>query len=106
MFVSLDQAEKSVSTQRLHQALHGAEPQLEIEIAIDRDTVFELTAAIVCRQLCAFAFRKIDIGIIKQRREIVFGKTGSHSLEIDQVRLTMSDDDVLRLKIAVYQNSR
>ena len=35
----------------MHQALHGAEPQLEIKIAIDRDTVFKLTPAIVCRQL-------------------------------------------------------
>jgi len=52
-------------------------------IAIHR---FELTAAIVCGQLCAFAFRKIDIRVIKERREIVFGKTGSHSLEIDEVR--------------------
>src|SRR4029077_19921192 len=84
----------------------GAEPQLEIEIAVDRNTIFDLTPAIVCGQLCAFVFRKIDIRVIKERREIVFGKTGSHSLEIDKVRLTVSDDDVLRLKIAVHQNSR
>src|SRR5438132_13440807 len=106
MFVAFDEAEEAVGAEGLHQTLHGAETQLEIEIAVDCDAVFDLTAAIVCRQLCAFAFGKIDIRIIKQRREIVFGKAGSHSLKIDQVRLTVSDDDVLRLKVAVHQNSR
>src|SRR5262249_41736888 len=100
---TLDQAEKSVSTQRLHQALHGAEAQFEIEIAVHRKPVIELAPAIVCGQLCAFAFRKMDIGIIQQRPEVVFGKTGAHSLKIDQVRLAVSDDDVLRFKIAVQQ---
>src|SRR5262249_12457010 len=90
----------------LHQALHSAETQFEIEVAVDRNAVFELTAAIVCSQLCAFAFREIDIGIKNQRREIVFGKTGAHSLKVDQVRLTVPDDDILRLKIAMHQDSR
>src|SRR5262249_19006136 len=85
---------------------HGAEPQLQIETAINRGTVFELTTPIVVDQFGAFAFGKIYIRIIKERRDIVFGEARAHTLEIDQVRLTVSDNDVLGLKIAVYQDSR
>jgi len=49
--VSLDQSKKLLSAQRLHQALHCAKPQLEIEIAVNRDSVFELPIAIMCDQL-------------------------------------------------------
>src|SRR4029077_6717460 len=98
MFMTLHEVEETVCAQCLHEALHCAEPQFEVELAVDRDSVFELTRAIVCSQLDAFCVRKIDIGIVEQGGKIVFGKTGSHSLEIDQVSLAISDDDILRLK--------
>ena len=43
----------------------------QIEVAVNCDSVFELPAAIICDQLSAFRFRKIDIRIVEQRREIV-----------------------------------
>src|SRR5204862_895273 len=51
VFMTFDQPEKTVRTQRLHQALHGTEPQLEMEIAVDRDSSFDLQLPIVSGQL-------------------------------------------------------
>jgi hypothetical protein len=103
MFATAARNERS--PQRLHEALHCAKAQLQIEVAVNRDSIFELPAAIICYQLCAFRFCKIDIRIVEQRREIVMGKTGSHSLKINQMSLPVLDDNVLRLKITVHQNS-
>lgn len=72
MLVALSEAEKAISTQSLHEALHRTKPQLEIEVAIDRDSVFQLPAAIMCDQLGALRFGKFDIRIVEQGREIVF----------------------------------
>src|SRR5438552_7378837 len=104
MFVAFDEAEKTISPQRLHQALHRAKAQLEIEIAVNCDSVFELSAAIICDQLRAFSFCKIDIRIVNQRCEIIVREAGPHSLEIDQIGVPVWDHDILRLKITVYQN--
>src|SRR6266481_3810976 len=105
MLMPFHEAEETVCAECLHEALHCAEPQFQVELGVDPDSVFELRA-IVRSQLGAFCFRKIDIWIVEQGGKIVFGKAGSHSLEIDQVSLAVSDDDILRLKIAVHQNSR
>ena len=53
-----------------------------------------------------FDVDKIDIGIVKQRRQIVFRQTGAHSLEINQICLAIPDDDVLRLKIPMHEHAR
>src|SRR5262252_8733127 len=105
MLVALNQPKEAVSPQRLHEALHRTKPQLEIEVAVDRDSVFTLASAIICDQLGALRFCKFDIRIVEQGPEIVFRQSRSHTLKIDQISLPVLDDDVLRLKIAVHQNS-
>ena len=105
MFVPFDEAEEAVGAECLHEALHSAQAKFEVELAVYHNSVFELPVAIVRRQLSAFGFGKIDIWIVEQRGEILFGQAGPHPLEIDQVRLAVTDDNVLRLKIAVHKNS-
>src|SRR5438105_2024258 len=57
-------------------------------------------------QLVALGCAKIDIRIEEQRGEIVMRKSRTHSLKIDQVSLTVPDQNVLRLKIAMDQDAR
>src|ERR1043166_6669299 len=104
--VAPHQSEETVCAERLHQALYGAKEQLRGELTIDRNPVTHLELAIILNQLSALVFAQIDIGIIEQRRQIVFGQAGTHSLEIDQVSLAVANDDVLRLKIAMDQHAR
>src|ERR1043165_3693637 len=93
--VVFDQSKKSVCAQSLHQSLHRAEPQCLEEIMI------RFAAAIVLQQFVPLALGKVDIGIVEERSEIVLGESRSHSLEINQISLTIAHDDVLRLKITM-----
>ncbi len=61
--MALPEAEERISTECLHQALHRAKPQLEIEIAVNTDSVFRLPA-IVCDQISALRVGKLDIRIV------------------------------------------
>src|SRR5438876_833095 len=106
MFVAFHEAEKTISAERLHQTLHCAKAQLEIEIAVNCDSVFELSAAIICDQLRAFSFCKIDIRIVNQRCEIIVREAAPHSLEIGQIGLPVLDTGILRLKHTVQQTCR
>src|ERR1044071_4723406 len=104
MFVAFHETEKAISAKRLHEALHRTKPQVQIEVVVNSEPVFQLPSAIVCEQLGSLCFGKIDIRIVKQRSQIVFRQAGSHSLEIDEVGVPVLDDDVLGLKIAMHQN--
>src|SRR5438477_9417106 len=106
LLVTFDQAEKSVGAESLHQSLHRAKAKGEVEFTVNVDPVSNLLLAIIRNQFVPLFARKIHIGIIKQRSEIVLGKTGPHSLKIDQIGLAIAQEDVLRLKIAMHQNSR
>ena len=81
-------------------------PQLGIELAVNRNSVLDLLLTIVRDQLRALRFRQIDIRIVKQRSEIIFRQTGPHSLKIDQISQAIAHNNVLRLKIAMHQDSR
>src|SRR6202043_119887 len=101
MIVAFDQAEESVGAECLHQSLHGAEAQGEIELTVDGCAVSNLLIAIVIDQFHALSVRKIDIWIVEERGEIVGVKTRTHSLKIDQVSLAVADDKILRLKVTM-----
>src|SRR5437870_8186163 len=100
MVVAFDEAEKTVGAEGLHQALHRAEAERFAEVIADAP------AAVVSEQFFALGLAKIDIWIVQQRSEIILRQTGSHSLEIDQVRLAVAHNDVLRLEIAMDQKAR
>ena len=106
LLVTFDQAEKSISAESLHQPLHRAKSKGEVEFTVYVDPISNLLLAIISDQFVALFARKIDIWIIEQRCEIVLRKTGPHSLKIDQIGLAVAQEDVLRLKIAMHQNSR
>src|SRR3981081_1133757 len=99
MIVAFDQAEESVGAECLHQSLHGAEAQGEIELTVDSGAVSNLLITIVSDQFHALSVRKIDIWIVEERGEIVRGKTRTHSLKIDQVSRAVSDETIPRFPI-------
>src|SRR6266567_5470501 len=106
MFMAFRESQKAVRSERLHQTLHRAKPQLGLEAAVKRHSVLDLLLAIVRNQLGTLRFGKSDIRIVDQRSEIILRKAGPQNLEIDKISLCVSDNDVLRLKIAVHQDAR
>src|SRR4029453_3930590 len=102
MLVAFYEAEKTVGPERLHQALHRAQAQPGIEVAVNRNPLFDLLLAIGGDQLCALRFHKIPIWMVEQIREVIFSQAWSHPLKIDQMSPPVSHDDVLRLKIAMH----
>src|SRR4029079_89037 len=99
--LSLDQSEISVGAERLHQALHRAESEFFGKSRIS----YSCGLAVKLKQLDALAFAQLDIGIVQKRSKIVFRQTRAHPLEINQIRLTIAQNDVLRLKIAMHQDA-
>src|SRR5205085_6319664 len=61
---------------------------------------------VIGQQLLTFLAREADIRIEKQRGQIVLRQTWAHSLEVDQVRLRVANDDVLRLEITMDHDAR
>jgi hypothetical protein len=56
------------------------------------------------QQFGAFNLTELDVGIVKQRSQVVVREAGAHSLEIDQVSLAIAQQNILRLEITMYQN--
>src|SRR5436190_4228619 len=104
--VAFDEPEESIGAQRLHQPLNSAEAKDRAKIRRDRITGACALRFIIRQKLLAFRARECDVGIEEERGEIVLGEAGTHSLEIDEVRLAVANDDVLRLKVAVNENAR
>src|SRR5213075_335488 len=104
--VSFHQSEKSVGAERLHESLNTAEPENFSEIRRNTIRCGGAFRFVMNEQLFAFGPRDRDVGIEEKRRQIVFGKARPHALEIDQVRLAVADDNILRLKIAMNQDAR
>src|SRR4029077_1768121 len=102
MLVPFHESEKTVSTKRLHQALHRTQSQDVIELAANNPAIFGLSFPVVTNQFSSLGAGKIHIWIKKQRRQIVFRQARAHALKIDQVSQAVAHDDVLRLKIAVH----
>src|SRR6476469_9179726 len=103
--VSFHQSKKSVGAERLHEALNAAEPEDFSKIRRDRIARGGALRFVMNQQFFALRARERDVGIEKERRQIVFGKAGPHSLEIDQVGLAVTDDQVLRLEIAMDKDA-
>src|SRR5215472_6212164 len=100
MPVLFNKTEKSVGAQCLHETLHRAKSERLLETSV------RLFAAIVFEQLLPLGIRQIYIWIVEQRGQIILRQPGTHSLKINQVRLAVPDQNVLRLKIAMDENTR
>src|SRR4051812_34629296 len=102
--IAFDQAEESVSAERLHQPLDSAEPEGFTKIRRNLMTGRGPFGFVILKQFFAFGAGEADVRIEEKRREVVFRQARSHPLEIDQVSLAVANDDVLRLKISMNQN--
>src|SRR5256885_3570297 len=105
-FVAFDEPEESVGSQRLHEPLDSAATKDRARIGRDGLAGRGALGFVIGEELVAFGARESDVRIKKQGGEIVLSQAGPHSLEIDQMRLAVANNDVLRLKIAMDQNPR
>ena len=95
----------SIGTERLHQTLNPA-------VEIDSFKFGEIPAAVVALKIITSIDEPVPgsqasrTDRSKREARSYCGKPGRMSLEIDQVGLLVPNNDVLRLKIAVHQDSR
>src|SRR5271156_6019338 len=67
----LHKAEKTVRAERLHEALHGAKIEDAAEVPEIARTGIEAIPGVVIEQFPALRIGKRDVGIVKERGEVV-----------------------------------
>jgi len=85
VLMAFHKTEKTVSAERLHEALHRTQSQDVVKFAVNYPAICRLFFPVVANQFVSLRLGKVNIGIKKQRGQIVLGQTGTHALEIDQI---------------------
>src|SRR5205814_7532380 len=104
--IAFDQRGKTVEAERLHQALNAAQTKDFAEVWRHGMAGGRTLSFVIRQQLLTFRAREADVWIEKQRGQIVLRQAWPHSLEVDQVRLRVANDDVLRLEITMDHDAR
>ena len=99
-------AQEAVGPERLHESLGGTLPEDTFKLPADIDALPAQDPLVVIKQVIALPCGDHDVGIAEERGEIVLGKPGTHSLKVDEGRITATDKDILRLEIPVDQLAR
>src|SRR4051794_765670 len=103
--VALNKAEEAVGSEGLHQALHRTQLEEAIERRIGNEIIFTLSRAIIFGQFASLVRSQLDVRIVQERRQIILRQPRPHPLEVDQMGLAISNNDVLRLKIPMHQDA-
>ena len=95
-------AQIGIRAQCLHQPLRGAEVKHLTHVAESQTAMI----GIIAQQVGALRPRKVHIGIVEQRGEIVFREAKTQTLVIDQPSVLSTNEHVLALEIPMHQTAR
>ena len=98
--LAIARAQFAIGPQRLHETLTGAHGQPLLPAF---STVLPAQGEIVIAQFRPLGWGQTDVGIVKQRRQIIFRASGTQALVVDHPCVAVTHDDVLRLEIAVHR---
>jgi hypothetical protein len=97
-------AEESICPQGLHETLGRGLPKTTAELG---PFLLPHGESIVEKeQLVTLDFREMDIGIAKERAEVIEGAAEAHALEVDKEGLLIMDHHILGLEVPVDEAGR